>query len=180
VCPSPRCIYLCGECWLSYSIWSHTFNWIIMIVFDENSHPICKVLGSCWERKCHWQVQSRYTYIYIYVYTYMYSLTKKIRLKGFGSLDWTLFLSTLSDGDSRLLPWNLFRNFDKFRENLVGRYGDSCENSFEILAVVTILSQISCARGYMCVCVYVCVCVCLHVYLYMIHTHTCKHTQTHI
>jgi len=43
----------------------------------------------------------------------------------------------------RLLTWNFVWKFEDSPENVFGMYGDSRENSFEIVAVVIILSPIS-------------------------------------
>jgi len=58
-----------------------------------------------------------------------YPLTEEIKLKIFASPDRTVFLSTLlSDGDSRLLPWNFVWNLGDSCKNLFESYGDSREN----------------------------------------------------
>jgi len=47
-----------------------------------------------------------------------------------------------------LLTWKFVWRFGNSRENVFDMYGDSRENSFEILAVVNILSPISSVCGY--------------------------------
>jgi len=68
-------------------------------------------------------------------------LTEEIRVQIFGSLDYPVFLdSLLSDRDSVYSRENLF-------ENVFDMYGDSYENSLEILAIVILVSPISSVRG---------------------------------
>jgi len=65
----------------------------------------------------------------------------------------------------RLLMWNFVWKFGDFPKNVFDMYGDSRENSFEMLEVGIILSPISSVCGYVTLCI-MSIPVCIsHVYL---------------